>query len=316
MKFPVIKAFSATFAYLARHGVELAKALWLPSALLVALQLYTMPPLFSSLASLVALGENPDPTEAAAALGELGKWLLVMLAGSAIAYPMMTVASLQHIVRGEQLKLPFYLRYGGDELRVLAAYILISLMVIVISVVGGLGLSVVVVIVALVFPQARTLANSLGELVLNVALIWFRLRLCALYPASIATGEIGFGIAWSVTKGSAFRLLAFWILIGLTLLPAVMLMAPFTGDLFAMIMKLSEYGADEAAAREAAIPILKELGRLFSDENPAYAAFIAALFVGTVATTAIINVASGIVWRCLTDSDRAAASNASSVTAA
>lgn len=301
MKVPVIKAFGATFAYLAQHAVDLAKALWLPVALLVGLQLYAMAPFFGAISSLIALGENPDPAEAAPLLGELGKWGLVLTAGSAVAYPMMTVASLRHVVRGDELRAPFYLRYGGDELRVLAAYILLSAMIVLISIVGGLAASVAAMVFALVSPQARALANSLGELVLNVVLTWFRLRLCVLYPASVATGTIGFGVAWSVTKGCAWSLLFFWILIGLVLLPVAALMAPFAGDLIGMIMKLSEVGADKDAAREAAIPILQELSRLFGRENPAYAAFAFVLFIVTMATTAVTNVAAGIAWRYLTD---------------
>jgi hypothetical protein len=304
MKFPVIKAFSATFAYLARHGVDLAKALWLPAALAIAIQLYAMPPLFSSLASMVALGDNPDPAQAAPILGAFGKWIFILLVGSAIAYPMMAVASLRHIVRGDRLTMPFYLRFGGDELRILAAYVLLSLMIIVITIVGGLAASAIALVLALVLPNSRELANSLGEMALNIAITWFRLRLCVLYPASLATGTTGFGVAWSATKGQAWPLFFFWVLICLALAPvAIATMAPFAGDMLPLFGAIYEAGEDPAAARAAVIPILEAVSRLYSPQNPAYALFVTLLFAATVVMTAVINVAAGIAWRYLTEDD-------------
>ncbi|OFX05243.1 MAG: hypothetical protein A3E78_06885 [Alphaproteobacteria bacterium RIFCSPHIGHO2_12_FULL_63_12] len=306
MKFPVIKAFGATFAYLAARWLPLAKALWFPVALLVGLQLYTMTPLMTATSSIIGLGENPDPAEAATLVGELGKWGLVMIAGSAVAYPMMTVASLLHLVRGEELKAPIYLRYGGDELRLLAAYILLSGMLLVISIVGGLGATVVVVIVSLVLPQARAFLNSLAEIAVNLATIWFRLRLSVLYPASISTGTIGFGASWEITKGHAWPLFFFWVLISLAVTPLIVIMsAPFAGEFFPLFQRLSEAGADQAQARQAIIPILDAIARLFSPENPSFALFAAVLFAATLATTAVFNVAAGISWRFLTDRDAA-----------
>lgn len=302
MGFPVIRAFSATFAYLMRHGADLLKALWLPVGLIVALQLYVMPSFFSSLSSIIALGENPEPSEAASALGDLAKWGLVLTAGSAIAYPMITVASLRHVVRGDELKAPFYLRYGGDELRVLAAYILISIMVILISVVGGLGATIVVMVLTLVAPQARQLLSVIGEFAVNLVSVWFRVRLATLYPASLATGTIGFGAAWASTKGSAWSLFFFFVLVGLALLPfAVLVTAPFAGEFFPLFRRLAEAGQDTLAAREALIPMLDAFGKLYSPENPSFALFVPLLFVSTLVSSAVLNVASGIAWRFLTD---------------
>lgn len=317
MKFPVIKAFGATFAYLAQHAVDLVKALWLPVALLVGLQFYAMTPLFEAISSVIALGDNPDPAEAAPLLGELGKWGLVLTAGSAVAYPMMTVASLRHVVRGDELKTPFYLRYGGDELRVLAAYILLSAMIIVISIVGGLAGSVIVLVLSLALPQARALLNGLAELAVNIVTIWFRLRLSALYPASIATGTIGFGASWSVTKRHAWALFSFWMLTGIALAPLIVAVsAPFAGEFFPLFQKLSEAGEDAAAMRQAIIPILDAVGKLFSPESPSFALFAPLFFVWTMVSTAAFNVAAGISWRYLTESDRPRAPAASEAMAA
>ena len=316
MNFPVLKAFGATFAYLASRWLELTKALWFPALLLVGLQIYTMAPFMSAASSIISLGENPDPAEAEAHLGALGKWGLVIIAGSAVAYPMMTVASLLHLVRGEELKAPIYLRYGGDELRVLAAYILLSVMIILISIVGGLAATVIAVIISLVLPQARALLNSLAEIVVNLVTIWFRLRLSVLYPASIATGTIGFGASWAITKGHALKLFLFWVLIGLSIAPlGVLLSAPFAGDFFPLFQRVSEAGQDQAAVRQAIVPLIDAIARLYSPQSPGFALFAAALFAGTMATTAVFNVASGISWRYLQEQGKPAAGAAQAMAA-
>lgn len=302
MKFPVAKAFRATFAYLTRHGVDLMKALWLPTALLVLLQFYAMPSFFTAMSSLIALDENPDPADAAAALGGVGKWGLVLMAGSMIAYPMMTAASLVHIVRGETLKTPFYLRYGGDELRILAAYALLSLMLIAISLVGGLAATLVAFFIALALPQGRNFFSGLADLAVNLVTLWFRVRLATLFPASIATGTTGFGAAWSSTNGNAAGLFFFFFLVWLSLTPfALAIMAPFAGDFWPLFERLLEAGDDKAAAREAVIPIFDAVGKIFSVDHPKFALFAPILFASTLVSTAVVNIAAGIAWRYLTD---------------
>lgn len=302
MKFPVTKAYSATIAYLMRHGVDLIKALWLPTALLVLLQFYAMPSFFAAMSSLIALGEHPDPAEAAIALGGVGKWALVLIAGSMIAYPMMTAASLIHIVRGETLKAPFYLRYGGDELRILAAYALLSVMLIAIALVGDLATTLVTLVVALVLPQARGFFTGFINLIVNVATLWFRVRLATLFPASLATGTTGFGAAWSSTNGNALGLFLFLLFLWLSALPfALAVAAPFAGEFWPLFERLFEVGDDKAAARAAIIPIFDAFGKLFSVDHPKFVLFAPTLFASTLVSTAVVNVASGIAWRFLTD---------------
>ena len=302
MAFPVMKAFRTTLAYLQQHAPDLLKALWLPAVLLVALQFYAISPLFTAMAAILELGDNPDPAEAAAFLGEFVKWGALLTLGSAIVIPMMTVASLRHIVRGETQREFFYLRYGGDELRILAAYVLLTVMVMLIAIVGGLAVSIFALIFALAGPAAKALAASAGNFGVNVLTAWFRLRLSVLFPASIATRTIGFGVSWEATKGDVLRLLLFWALIGLILIPVgLVAAAPLFGDLLPLMQKVAEAGSDETAAREALIPLLRRLASIFSLANP-QAAFLAPIFVlSTMASTAIVNVAGGAAWRLLTD---------------
>ncbi|NWG91594.1 MAG: hypothetical protein HXY21_03680 [Parvularculaceae bacterium] len=302
MKFPVLKAVSATIAYLAQHAIDLAKALWLPTLLLVALQFYAMSPLFDAFAALLKLGPNPEPAAAAGVLADIGKWTLVLMAGSAIAVPMAAAASLRHVVRGDRLSLPFYLQYGGDELRILAAQILLSLMILLIMLVGGLAAAVVAFIAAIIARPAAPTAGSLADFAINLVVMWFRLRLCVLFPASMATRTIGFGVAWTATRNQVLRLLGFWILVGVPIAVIFGLaIGPFIGGFLPHLEALSAAGEDQAAVAAAMAPVIEEFSALFSPEGPSFPAFAAALYLATLATTAIANVAAGVAWRRLTD---------------
>ena len=302
MAFPAMKAFRTTLAYLQRHAFDLLKALWLPAALLVALQAYAAPPFFNAFASMLGLGPNPDPAEAAAFLGEFAKWGAILSIGSAIIMPMMTVASLRHIVRGDEMKGFFYLQYGGDELRVLAAYILLSVMAMLISIVGGLAATALAFVFMLLGPAAKAAADGIGNLFVNVVVAWFRLRLSVLFPAAVATRTIGFGVSWEATKGNVGGLLGFWFLVGLLLIPvAALATLPFVGDFIPLFQHLMAAGSDEQAASAALIPILQQFAKTFSIENPQFVFFALALGLSSVVTTAITNVAAGAAWRFLTD---------------
>jgi hypothetical protein len=169
---------------------------------------------------------------------------------------------------------------------------------------------VIVLLFALVSPQAKGAAAGFGDLLVNIVTIWFQLRLCVLYPASIAKRRIGFDVAWRTTKGQALRLLFYWILTGLVLAPfALVVFALIGGDLLPLFTKIIEAGDDQAAAQAAVIPLLDELKRIFSPDNPSIASLAAALFVTTMASTAIANVAAGTAWRYLTEAARGPAAD-------
>lgn len=312
-----MKAYRATFAYLARYWLDLVKALWLPAALMTAIQLYSAAPLFTAMSNVIALGENPDPGLAAAELTVMGKWLLISLAGAAVAYPMMTVASLGGIILGERLKTPFYLRYGADELRVLAAYVLLVMMLMVIGLVGGLGVALIIAMASVILSAARGLISSLIDLAFNIAITWFRVRLSVLYPATVAKGVIGFNAAWSATRGQALRIFFFYVLVGLTWLPlGLLIAAPFVGRFVPLLSALGDAGVDKAAQRAAMTPILTELAALFAPAGAHFPVLALLLFVGTMVSAAVTNIASGTVWRYLTDRAAPTASSPSAQIAA
>ncbi len=304
MKFPVIRAYSATFAYLAGNAGDLVRLLWLPALILVAAQMAATAPMFAAIADIVELGPNPEPAAAMTAVSALAKWAALLFAASMIAYPMLTVASLTHLVRGEMPKGAVYLRYGADELRVLGGYLLLSLMVMVISLVGGLAASLVMTLAVLALPAARGFLGALGDALINIAVLVFRLRLSTLYPAALATETIGLDAAWRSTRGSALPLAAFWTLVWFSIAPvALVLMAPILMRLYPLVAPFGE-AHDDTAMRAALAPLMNEVAAIFTPGRPEFFMLAGLLFIATMATNAVFRVASGVAWRYLSDAPR------------
>jgi hypothetical protein len=292
MNFRILKAFAATFAYLAGHWPLLLKAMWLPALIMTGLQLYAAPKLFAGLGGMILLGPNPAPEAATAAFASFGGSLIWYVVSGFIFFPMLTVASLRHIISGEEQAAPFYLNYGADETRIMASNFLLNLMIVVISIVGELVVGVLAAVFMLL--GAAGAARSVGALAVNLITAWFQVRMSTLFPAVIATRTLGFGEAFAVTRRDWLALAGYWVLIGLVVLPLVAvcltpMALPVMGDMLAI---KSNDPATTAAFLKA----------LAASLNPASAGFwiaAAAVFVLTVAVNAIVNVASAVAWRYL-----------------
>jgi len=197
MKLPVLKAFGATLAYLVKHAPTLFAAMWLPALLLIAGTAYAMPQYMESMMAF----SNADPAAGIPSFPpEFFRSMGIMLGASVLFYPMLTVASLRHLVRGDDLKAPFYLGFGGDEIRVIAAYLLFMLMFVAVYVVFILGFLVVTLVVSLLSKEIAGVFAALGAFAGLVALFWFLLRLALIFPATIATRKIGIAESWHATK--------------------------------------------------------------------------------------------------------------------
>jgi hypothetical protein len=292
MQFRILKAFAATFAYLAGHWPLLLKAMWLPALIMTGLQLYAAPKLFTGLAEMLLLGPNPAPEAATAAFAAFGGSLVYYVVSGFIFFPMLTVASLRHIIRGEEQAAPFYLNYGADETRVMASNFLLNLMIVVISIVGDLVVGVLAAVFMLL--GAAGAARSVGALAVNLITAWFQVRMSTLFPAVIATRTLGFGEAFAATRRGWLALAGYWILIGLAVLPlAIVFLAPL---LLPVMTELLALKANDPTAMAA---FLKALA---ASLNPASAGFwiaAAAIVVLTIAVNAVGNIASAVAWRYL-----------------
>lgn len=142
MKLPVFKALGASLSYIGAHFFTLIKIMWLPALLLTGVMAYVMPTVMDAQMQLIAVEETGDPTDVLALLGPIFKSSGLMYLAAAIFYPMIMAGVLKHVIRGDAPRLPFYLQYGGDELRLLLAYILIFIISVVAVIAGFLGFGV------------------------------------------------------------------------------------------------------------------------------------------------------------------------------
>ena len=292
MNFRILKAIAATFAYLAGHWPLLLRAMWLPALIMTGLQLYAAPKLFAGLSGMILLGPNPAPEAATAAFASFGGSLIWYVVSGFIFFPMLTVASLRHIIRGEQQAAPFYLNYGADETRIMASNFLLNLMIVVISVVGELVVGVLAAVFMLL--GAAGAARSVGALAVNLITAWFQVRLSTLFPAVIATRTLGFGEAFAATRRDWLALAGYWILIGLVVLPLVaLLLLPMALPVLSDMLAIK---ADDPASTAA---FLKALAASLDPASAGFWIAAAAVFVLTIAVNAIVNVASAVAWRYL-----------------
>lgn len=301
MKFPVLAAASAVFAYLAGHAIELFKAMWLPALLLIVSLAAVLPQYFDAAIALSRLSPNAGPQEALAHLAPVLRSAGLLLLIAAVFYPMLVVASLRHIVRGERSARLFYLGYSGDELRALGAYALIFTLIVIAYLVYALGVSVVAAVLRLVSPAAAGVGGLAVGLAGLCALIWFIARLSMVFPAALATKSLGLAQSWRATQGRALSLTGFWFLIGLALLVAG---AIYTAALMQPVLDV--YGdiartADPAARQAASIRLLEAQRALYDVGNASFWPFIIGTWIYTMAMMALMNVAAGTAWRFLTD---------------
>lgn len=312
MKLPVFKAVGATFAYLFRHAGLLFASLWLPALLFMAAMIYAMPLYMDAVIKM-----SPSDGAVTTLSPEFLRATGIMYGASFAFYPMLYVASLRHLVRGDRLKFPFYLNFGGDEIRVIAAYFLLMVVIFVTMIVGVLGVAAIAFSVSIIWKSAGEIIALVPMIALLVAMPWIMMRLSLIFPAAIARRSVGISESWRATKGNSLRLLLFWIIITLAVLPAV-------GAYFALVF-WDQFGALREAFSTAGDPAvvsaeverrMLEIQREFYD--PAREGFwpaMIATYLYMIVVTAYTNVASGMAWRYLTDDVGAVGEASESATA-
>lgn len=302
MRFPVFKAFGAALAYLAGHALLLLKALWLPALLLIAAVTAVMPGYLDAAIAVLGLGLNPDPNEVLAVMPPVMRAGGILMLASAVLYPMMMVAALRHVVRGDDMKAPFYLGFGGDELRTLGAYVLIFIMMIVVYLVFVLALLVVGGVLSLVSPALGGVAALIASIAGIIGFLWFLMRLSVTFPAILATRSFGIAQSWRATKGNSARLLGYWTLIFILMMIAGgVYFSIFLADFFPLYGEIFEAGADQAAAQEVNRKMLELQREYYDMGNAKFWPFAIGTYFYTIVMTALMSVAAGIAWRYLTD---------------
>lgn len=264
MKLPVRKAIGATFAYFIAELATVIRIVWAPLLLMgVALAIAT-PRYLQAVLAISDLGPQPDPNDVLPLVGPMFASLGLMSLIFALGYPMIFSGVMRHVIRGEAPRLPFYLNFGADELRVLGTYILVGLMTGLVYMVGAIGAAAVSAIFGALgaITGAKALVG-LGSLIIMVAflgaLLWFVLRMSLALPAAIGARTIGIAISWEATKGNVLRLFGFWLFwISLLIIVETVLLLILSPDYLAQMGAMIAASPDQQAAHQMQTEMMRQ----------------------------------------------------------
>ncbi len=302
MKFPVIRAFLATIAYLTSHVLVIARILWLPTLLMMAGFVYLMPSMIEAQLEIAAMGESADPAEAFSAIGPMLRSMGLLYLGMAILYPMMLAGVLRHVVRGESPSLPFYLQFAGDELRILGAMALLVIMFFMVYLVGVLGVFALAAGLSAVSPTTGAVATLFLFFVFLGALIWFVTRLSVVFAAGVDARSLGIAESWRATNGNFLGLFGYWLSwVVVMFIISCLYMAFAMSGYFAVLMEMFGAAADPAALQEIEQRLLETQRDMWDPSKPAFWPFIIVTYVYTMFYTAAWAAGGGVAYRYLTD---------------
>lgn len=302
MKLPILKAFFASFAYVAMRIGDVLRANWLGVLLLHGAMIVLMPRYLEPMIQAQLIDPNADPTAVFSAMGPALQWLALLYLVMAIIYPMLIVGNLRPLLRGETPSLPFYLNFGMDELRVLITFILWVALTLITAVVGLVALISVSAALSAISPAIGGTIATIGVSAVTIAFIWFLLRMSLVYPATIAERQIGLPHSWRVTKGNSWRLFVFWFLwvlvfIVLALIYSAIILPGYMG----VVGELIAAGEDQIAQQAASAKINQMQLDMWDISQPGGVINIAFSSVYTLITIALWNIAAGTAYRYLTE---------------
>lgn len=301
MKLPVFRAIGMTFAFVFGHLVEVIKITWLPLALMMA-GIY-----WAELRMLPMLDIAPhfDPHDPQASLRAMLPLLQaegIMFLAMLIFVPMLYAGLLRFVIRGEKPRLPFYLAFGGDELRILITFILVVLLLAIIYVAGFVGILILSGLPALSGP-AGAIAILAASCLLLWLLLWLALRLSLSCAGAIGARKIGIGPSWSTTKGAVWALFFYYLIFFVLFIAAelvlgyVLLPEYFTG-VGQLIAVIAQHPHDPQAVVEASRQFSAQIREALQSKLPL---LIGVGFAFSLIVYPLMIVLSGVAWRLLTE---------------
>ncbi len=306
MNFPVFKAFSAGLAYIVAHFFTIIKILWLPILLLMAVQTYLMPSMTEAEIQFGAVEAGGDPAAMFAAMGPMMRTMGLLYLAMAIFYPMMIAGLLRHVIRGEAPRLPFYLWFGADELRIVAAFLLLIIMTIILYIAGGLLVMVVGLILSLVAGAMGGILMGIGMLALVGVLIWFFVRMSIIYAATVGERKVGIAESWNITEGHFWGLFFYWILwVFLMIVVGLVFLALVSPRYLPLIMEMMSSMSDPTAMEQVNARMLEMQGDMWDLSKPGAWVSLILTYLFTLIYIALWVVPAGIAYRYLVGEERA-----------
>lgn len=202
--------------------------------------------LFQAIERLETAGAEPTMADVAPLLG----FYAVLIPGSIIVGSIIYGAVNRAVLRPGERAFG-YLRFGGDELRIIAVSLILTLLFVAILIGLGIVAGVVIGILSTVAGDAAALLTVPAVIALYAAIIWLAIRFSLAIPITVAERRIAVFDSWGMTKGH------FWGLFAMSLLAVVMslvvyfLLALVAGPIFFFALG----GFENIAALESMSPM-------------------------------------------------------------
>ncbi|HZT77126.1 MAG TPA: hypothetical protein VFA27_10740 [Vicinamibacterales bacterium] len=226
MKLPSLKTAAKTYALVWANRLECARILWLPLALVFLLAWIVWPyirPCVNGGLCAGTLTWAPGRSAIVLAL------LLLLVFGVFIVLVSIMCAGLWRLwLRHVHVSSPFYLGFGGDELRLLAVAGVKGLLLLVWAVATAFVAALVEAIVVRFTGAFSPIAVLLTLIVAIFVLSWIATRLSLSGPATIKAQHVTFGASWRVTARNVARLQRV----------GALLMAPVSAFMLALLVAL------------------------------------------------------------------------------
>lgn len=300
MKLPVFKSVATTFAYFFTHLLHIIKAGWLPLLILFGIMAFVMPNYMDAIMAMSEISED-DPEAIMGLMGGLFKWMGILMLSWVVFYTIFAAGILKHLNRGETNSLPFYLKFGGDEIRIVITLILAFLAILGIYIAGSIVFTILMGVVSVVPSTFSTIVMAILGIIAFVGFIWFNLRLSLIMPAAITEKKLGIGPSWAASKGNTLQLFFYWLIIGIIMIAVsiayMMLVNPdYIGQIFAM----AEVTDPEELSRMNEEMMASNMA-MWDLSSPAGILKFAGSYFGSILYYGFATVASGVAYRMTTE---------------
>jgi hypothetical protein len=267
IRLPVMRAFAATWAFLAERWLDVLRIVWLP------LLLQTL------------LGRLIDPAFPGAVLLVAVIWL--------ITSALLTAGLLKLVIRGETPSQPFYLAFGLDELKLIGTWATLGLLFIA----GGFC----IIVVSAALSAVPVVGELIGGLLPLLAMIWLLARLSLSGPATINEQRLGIVPSWRTTRGMAgldvVAFWAIWCLIGFLI--SWLMISALLPDYFSSLSAIFAAEPDQRPALAEAFEA-KMAGWLDTSRIDGIGRVLAFLVFNLV-WSSLTTIAGAVAWRMLVD---------------
>jgi len=264
-RLPVIKAFLATWAFVAERWLDVLRIVWLPLLLQTLLSRLINPSVPGAILLITAI------------------WL--------ITSALLAAGLLKLVMRGEKPVQPFYIAFGIDEMRLIGTWATLALLMI-----AG---TFCIIIVSAALSIVPVIGGVLGGLVPLAAMIWLLARLSLSGPATIGNQRMGIAPAWQATRGvAALDVLAFWsmwCLIGFV--TGWLMINALLPDYFSSLSAIFAAEQDQRPALAEAFEA--KMAGWLDISRPDGAARAVAFLVFNLVWSSLTTIAGGVAWRMM-----------------